>query len=315
VTVTEGPYEGFVGEEPEYEQMAAWGPQIGNTDLGAVVMLTREVDRLGMDCNEASWCVGWAMECFERGVFTATETGDLDLSWGNVEAAKELLNRIARREGYLGSTLADGVMRASKSVGGEAANWAVYAGKGVSPRGHDHRGRWPELFDSCVTNTSTIECTWGPYSTDMVDLPPVKDVFSHEELPAAHAAFNGVRLFDDCVGTCRLCSAHPKLVLACFNAATGWNWSLDDVFALGKRIVNLLRVFNFRHGMKAEDERPSKRYGSVPVDGPAQGKDIMAKWPWMVREYYRLMGWDETTGKPLPATLEKLGLGELVEAL
>jgi aldehyde:ferredoxin oxidoreductase len=38
VTVTEGPYKGFVGEEPEFELLAAWGPQIGNEDLGAVVM-------------------------------------------------------------------------------------------------------------------------------------------------------------------------------------------------------------------------------------------------------------------------------------
>ena len=43
VTVTEGPYTGYVGEEPEYELLAAFGPQIGNTDLGAVVMLANEV--------------------------------------------------------------------------------------------------------------------------------------------------------------------------------------------------------------------------------------------------------------------------------
>jgi aldehyde:ferredoxin oxidoreductase len=67
VEVTEGPYKGFVGEEPEYEQLAAWGPQIGNTELGAVVMLGREVDRLGIDCNEASWTIGWVMECYEMG--------------------------------------------------------------------------------------------------------------------------------------------------------------------------------------------------------------------------------------------------------
>ena len=313
VTVTEGPYRGFVGEEPEYEQLAAWGPQIGNTDLGAVVMLTREVDRLGMDCNEASWCVGWAMECFEKGVFTREESEGLDLTWGNVEAAKELLNRIAGREGYLGSLLADGVMRASGRVGGDAADWAIYGGKGATPRGHDHRARWSELFDTCLSNTSTLECTWGAYPTQMVDMPPVNDPFSSEELPTLHAKFNGLRLFDDCVGTCRLCAAHPKMVLDCFNAVTGWSWSLDDVFALGKRIVNLLRVFNLRHGLRPEDERPSKRYGSVPVDGPAKGKDIMAKWPAMVQSYYRLMGWDEKTGKPLPETLRRLGLNALIE--
>ena len=80
VTVTEGPYTGFVGEEPEYEQLAAWGPQIGNTDLGAVVMLANEVDKLGIDCNESGWVVGWAMECFDKGIFTVKETDGLDLS-------------------------------------------------------------------------------------------------------------------------------------------------------------------------------------------------------------------------------------------
>jgi aldehyde:ferredoxin oxidoreductase len=317
VTVTEGPYTGFVGEEPEYELLAAWGPQIGNTELGAVVMLTKEVDKLGMDCNEGSWVVGWAMECFAKGVFTKKETDGLDLTWGNVEAVKELLMRIARRQGYLGNLLADGVMRASKKVGGEAADWAIYGRKGTAPRGHDHRGstRWYELFDTCLTNTSTIESTWGGIHPKLVDMQEPSDHFSHEQVSTFNAKYSGIRLFDDCLGTCRFASPHPKLQLECFNAVTGWNWTLEDAFIVGRRIVNLLRIFNFRHGMKIEDERPSKRYGSVPADGPAQGKNIMEKWPWMVENYYRLMGWDPKTGKPLQETLEKLGLKELIKDL
>ncbi len=315
VTVTEGPYAGFVGEEPEFEQIAAWGPMIGNTDLGATIMLTREVDRLGMDCNEAAWAIGWAMECFAKGVFTLQETDGLDLTWGNVEAVKEFLGRVARREGYLGNLLAEGVMRASRAVGGEAAEWAVYTLKGVAPRSHDHRGRWIELFDTCMTNTSTIESSWAGIHTQLVDLPPHNNPFSHEEVFTLNAKFSGIRQFDDCLGICRLATPHPKTVLHCFNAVTGWNWSLDDAFTVGRRIINLLRVYDFRHGMRAEDERPSKRYGSIPADGPAQGRDILAKWPEMVQGYYRLMGWDEETGKPRPETLEELGLGELAGAL
>jgi aldehyde:ferredoxin oxidoreductase len=106
-----------------------------------------------------------------------------------------------------------------------------------------------------------------------------------------------------------------RFLLDAFNAVTGWNWTLQDAFTVGRRIVNLLRVFNFRHGMKVEDERPSARYGSVPVDGPAKGINIMEKWPWMVENYYKLMGWDPKTGKPLPETLEKLGLKELIKDL
>jgi aldehyde:ferredoxin oxidoreductase len=315
VTVTEGPYKGFVGEEPEYECLAAWGPQIGNTDLGAVVMLTREADRLGMDCNEASWSVGWAMECFEKGIFDIKATGRLALTWGNVEAVRELLNRISRREGYLGGLLAEGVMKAARKVGGEAADRAVHTLKGVTPRSHDHRGRWAEFFDTCLSNTSTIESTAGSIQPEMVDLPPLTDPFSHEQVSTLNARFNGIRQFDDCLGTCRFASPHPKLVLECFNAVTGWDWKINDAFAVGRRVVNLLRVFNFRHGMKVEHERPSPRYGSVPVDGPAQGKDIMEKWQWMVENYYTLMGWDAKTGKPLPETLEKLDLRELIKDL
>jgi aldehyde:ferredoxin oxidoreductase len=37
--VTEGPYTGFVGEEPEYEGIAAMSSQIGQSDPGATVML------------------------------------------------------------------------------------------------------------------------------------------------------------------------------------------------------------------------------------------------------------------------------------
>ena len=314
VTVTEGPYKGFVGEEPEYEQLAAWGPQIGNTDLGAVVMLTREVDKLGMDCNEASWTIGWVMECYEKGVFSKKDMDGLDMVWGNVEAVKTMLNKIATREG-IGDLLAEGVMRASQKVGGEATDWAIYTHKGCSPRGHDHRGRWAELFDTCLTNTSTLESTWGGVHPQLVDMPDVKDVFSHEEISTTNAMFSGIRVFDDCLGSCRIASPHPKAQLECLNAVTGWNLTLEDAFTIGRRVINQLRVFNFLHGMKKEDERPSRRYGSIPVNGPAKGKNIMEKWHWMLENYYSHMGWDPKTGKPLPETLKKLGLEELIEDL
>ncbi|MBW2308987.1 MAG: hypothetical protein JRG73_18855, partial [Deltaproteobacteria bacterium] len=84
--VTEGPYAGFEGEEPEYECMAAWGPQVGNTDPGAMVMLSNLTDRLGMDVNEAGWTIGWVMECYEKGTLTRDDLDGLDMRWGNVEA-------------------------------------------------------------------------------------------------------------------------------------------------------------------------------------------------------------------------------------
>ncbi|HOE17749.1 MAG TPA: aldehyde ferredoxin oxidoreductase C-terminal domain-containing protein [Syntrophorhabdaceae bacterium] len=316
VTVTEGPYKGFTAEEPEYEQLAAWGPQIGNTELGGVVVLANEVDNLGIDCNESGWVIGWVMECYEKGIFSKDDLDGIDMTWGNVEAVKAMLRKIAAREG-IGDLLSQGVMRASRKIGGEAADCAIYTMKGCTPRGHDHRGggRWAELIDTCLTNTSTLESIRGPLQPEIAGLPPVKDVFSHEEMSTVNAKLNGIAQFEDCLGICRLASPDPKLLLECLNAVTGWSLSFQDIFTIGRRVINQLRMFNFRHGMKKEDERPSKRYGSIPTDGPAAGRNIMEKWDYIVENHYRLMGWDIKTGKPLPETLKEMGLEDLIKDL
>ena len=99
------------------------------------------------------------------------------------------------------------------------------------------------------------------------------------------------------------------------NAITGWGFDIQEAMNVGRRIVNQLRVFNFRHGLNIDTEAPSIRYGSSPVDGPAQGKYIMPHWESLRRNYYQQMGWDGNTGKPLRETLEGLGLAHIFQYL
>ena len=310
--VTEGPYKGFKGEEPEYEGLAAWGSVIGNTDAGATVMLNQFNDEMGMDLNEAGWVVGWAMECYEKGVFTQKDLGGLDLKWGNVEAVKDLLKQIAHRQG-IGSLLAEGVKRASEKTGGEAAKWAIYTHTGAAPRGHDHRGRLCEMLDTCTSNTSTIEATRGGVNPDRLGYPPVFDKFSPWEVAAVNAKENGWLQFVDCLGICSFCCPNRDLTVQAANAVTGWNLDLKSSVRIGLRIVNLLRVFNLRHGLDPKNEKPSFRYSEVPKDGPNKGRVIQPYFDFMVRIYRELMGWDPDTGRPLPQTLKSVGLEELIE--
>jgi aldehyde:ferredoxin oxidoreductase len=310
--VTEGPYAGFKGEEPEYEGLAAWGSVIGNTDPGGTVMLNSFNDDMGMDLNEAGWTVGWTMECYEKKVFSRKDLDGLDLTWGNVEATKELLKKIAHRQG-LGNLLAEGVKRASEKTGGEAANWGVYTHTGAAPRGHDHRGRWCEMLDTCTSNTSTIEATRGGVYPERLGYPPVFDKFSPWEVATINAKENGWLQFVDCLGICAFCCPNRDLTVQCVNAVTGWGLDLKESTLIGRRIVNLLRVFNLRHGLKPEMERPSIRYSETPKDGPVKGKAIQPYFDFMVRIYREMMGWDPETGRPLPQTLKSVGLEELIE--
>ena len=87
---------------------------------------------------------------------------------------------------------------------------------------------------------------------------------------------------------------------------------MPDVLTIGRRIVNQLRVFNYRHGLDTALEVPSPRYGSTPVDGPVQKVSIAPHFQWMKSFYFELMGWDPKTGKPLPDTLKSLGLEKLI---
>ncbi len=316
IRVTEGRYEGFEGEEPEYEGLAGMGSQIGVSDAGAVVFLSNLADRLGMDVNESSWVIGWVMECFEKGILSTKDLDGLTMTWGNVDAVQTMLQKIAKREGF-GAILAEGVKRAAERVGKGSGDLAVYTLKGSSPRGHDHRGmgRWAEMMDTCFSNTSTIEATFGAGYPPQLGVPPVADPFSPQEVSTVNAKINGWRQFEDCLGTCRFCTPNAQLTVECVNAVTGWDLSVADAMTIGRRAINQLRVFNFRHGLTAEQEAPSVRYGSTPQDGPCQGKAIRPHWPDIAQNYYGLMGWDKKTGKPLPETLRALGLEELIKDL
>jgi aldehyde:ferredoxin oxidoreductase len=307
MTIPEGPYVGMEVEEPEYEQLAAWGPVIDNWDVFSAAMLSGVCDRLGLENNEAGWLTGWVMECYEKGYLTKEDTGGLELKWGNVEAVRQLLHMIARRQGF-GDLLAEGVMRASQKIGGDAAKCAIYTLKGNIPRGHDHRSRWGELFDTVVTNTGTLE------NSTQVMTPEAAGPGNWVATSTEEATNKGKMALDDSLGTCRFNSGMDMEISAeAVSAVTGWAFSPEEAFTVGRRTVNLMKAFNIRCGIGRDLDYPSTRYGSTPVDGPTKGISIMEHWEEMLDTYYRLMEWDVNTGKPLPDTLKKLDLAYVIK--
>lgn len=306
----DGPHAAYV-EEPEYEQMAAWGPLIGQSNVEATMMLSGLTDRLGLENNEAGWLTGWMMECFEKGWLTSKDTMGFELNWGDVEGVKKMLHMISNREGF-GDILAEGVKRASEWIGGPAAKAAIYTMKGNTPRGHDHRTRWAEMFDTSVSSTSTIETNTGSHSLGPETQGPANPL----KVSTAVAETKGLMQLEDSLGTCRFNTRmNLKHLSAAVAAATGWDFDGEEGMRAGRRAVNLMRAYNLRTGLGKEYDRPSARYGSTPVDGPSAGISILPHWEAMLRNYYALMGWDPDTGIPSTLTLEYLGIGHVNEDL
>ena len=310
VKIKEGPYAGLEAEEPEYENISTLGSNLGIMKADALIYLSYLADDLGVNVTEAGWVLSWLMECTERQLLGPTQK-DWALSWGDVNGVAAMLDTISNKKGEIGTLLAEGVMRASRSIGGDAALAAVCTEKGGSPRGHDHRARWTELIDTCVSNTGTIEATFGRRFPAALG-EPFADFFDAGNVAKTIGRINGWRQFEDAIGTCRFCTGDaPEQTVAAIAALTGMEMDIHDATRIGRRIVNLLRVYNCRAGLTKEMERPSERYGSTPVDGPARGKGILPQWEEIRATYYQNMGWDQE-GMPTEATLKEMGLADLV---
>ena len=107
----------------------------------------------------------------------------------------------------------------------------------------------------------------------------------------------------------------PDMLVGMLNAVTSWDFTWEEAMDVGRRAVNLLRATNNRRGYTPAVEAPSPRYGGKVTDGPNAGMHVVPVWDEMLDAYYEEMGWDRATGKPLPETLQKLGLADIIPDL
>ncbi|MHA1938199.1 MAG: aldehyde ferredoxin oxidoreductase family protein, partial [Candidatus Thorarchaeota archaeon] len=122
---------------PEYETIMAFGSNCLNNDIESVFHMGTRCDLLGMDTISCGKSIGFAMELYEKGIITKKDTDGLDLSWGNVDSMVELVEKIAKRDGF-GDVLSKGVRKAAEIIGGDAWMYAVHV-KGLEASGQDPR--------------------------------------------------------------------------------------------------------------------------------------------------------------------------------
>lgn len=312
---TEGQRKGYKADAAEYEGLANFGPNLLVKDPLDSMYLSSINDRMGMDLKECGFTISWALECYEKGYLTKQDTDGLDLTWGNVEAIEILLNRIARREGKFANMLADGIWRASEAVGGEARKWAVYT-KRHAPHAHD-----PRLM--IVLNQSVSDMGSFQGGNPMKAEPACG--LDQAVNPRDMAAFGwgmGMAskrtMWRDTMLVCMFCENKTSVerLVAVANAVTGIGYSPKEAMTVGHRANQLLRTFNLLAGMTPDDDIASYR---LMIDQPDGGsmKGVSQAWFFDIQKqnYYRGMGWDTETSKPLPETLKAVGLEELIPLL
>jgi aldehyde:ferredoxin oxidoreductase len=305
----------------EYETLSLMGPNCMIDDLGALCKANDICNRLGLDTIGAGAVIGFAMECYERGVITKEDTDGIELSWGNGDALVAMTEKIGRREGF-GAILADGAKLASERIGNGSEAWAIHVG-GQDMPAHDPRVSigygWGYQVDATparhtATQFKNEHDSRVPFATcNELKLPKPDGLDTTANAPLYATCSDLDRLWTS-AGLCIFAEVPETLPLAeVISAVTGWDFTLKEGLEAGRRIQTLRQAFNIREGVDTGAWKLPERL-TVPQDsGPKKGKKVDLKT--MKEKGYQALGWDPKTGKPLASTLEKLGLKELVGKL
>jgi aldehyde:ferredoxin oxidoreductase len=308
--VKEGEFAGAKAR-PEYESIGLLGPSCGINSMDAVIAANEKCDELGMDTITAGNLVALVMELFERELVSAEDNEDLEVRFGDGRALLHMLEYIAARRG-LGAIIADG----ARGIIQARPEWEPYIlhSKGLTFPAYDPRG-FHGMGLAYATSARGACHNVGGYTVSDELLKPKYDRYAVEGKGALVKLLQDNRAYVDSLGLCTVVrgayqftnSPAPATLLA----ITGYDFA-PHLMAIGERISNLERLILVREGIeRSNDTLPPRMREAVP-DGPATGHfiddDMLNS---MLGDYYALRGWDDT-GKPTPATLEKL---ELVEVL
>ncbi|PIU55897.1 MAG: hypothetical protein COS88_03610, partial [Chloroflexi bacterium CG07_land_8_20_14_0_80_51_10] len=315
VKVDSGPYQVDEGPGPEFQTCANFGLMLMNNNLEGVMKANELCNRYGLDTISCGSTIAFATECFENGLISKKDTDGIELKWGDIDAAIEMIHRIAKREGF-GDVLAEGTRAAARKIGGSASEYAIEV-KGMELPMHDPRGFHGQGLAQAISSRGgchldslhwLIEENFSHY--------PELGFAEHYEAQTSEGKAQMTIMSEDLAMLCNSgvicfyvmgCISSDDL-LDMLRVTTGFDYTREEALKCSERILCLKRGLSNLMGMKAEDDRLPKRLmtslESGPTAGSVPGMDLM------LREYYELRGID-SNGRPKKQKLIDLNLTDL----
>jgi len=285
------------------------GPNCGVDDPNAVIKGIELANTLGMDAISIGVVVGFAMECYEKGLITKEQTGGLELNFGNGSAMNALIKKIALRED-IGDVLAEGCKIAAEKIGGGSEKFANHI-KGLEMTGYEIRGLKTAALGYAVSRRGGDHQRHGSYSHDLkgtVDRYKAEPgrgalVMNDEDLYCI------LDSFIICKFTRGVWQGPYEELAEVYSLVTGIPMTADQMKKTGERISNLARLLNIREGLtRADDTLPYRAMHEPIPAGVSKGSYVtQAELDLMLDAYYEARGWDNQ-GVPGLAKLEELGL-------
>ncbi|MHA2012015.1 MAG: aldehyde ferredoxin oxidoreductase family protein [Candidatus Helarchaeota archaeon] len=325
--------DGFRFETFEANSFRSYASNLGITSLEGALNCHRVANSYGLDDDQLSAVIAWAVECYENGILTKEETDGMELRWGNHQNILLLIDKIAKRIGF-GDLLANGVFEASKIIGRNSEKYSVLVKKislmeaamrshkawalgiGTSAKGGGHLRGAP---------AQEMQQVPSEISKKLFDIDDISNPTEYKDKAKLVVWQERYKTIIDIMGICAIPTMwtdvnlfQPEDISDFYYLVAGESVSVEKLFEIGEKVHNLEKIFNILHAsFTRKDDLPPKKLVEIPVkEGPYKGEKLgLEDWNKMLDEYYVLHKWDKKTGIPGRKGLYELGLAELNDVL
>ena len=284
-----GPYKGetVIVDGPEYETLGGCGSNCGIFEPWAVLEINFYCDTYGLDTISFGTGTAFVMECYEAGILDKEKTGGLELTFGNAEAALELLHQVGRGEDF-GLIFGQGIRQMKdifaekfgadrqflEDIGMEAKgleyseyvtkeSLAQQGGYGLSNKGPQHDEAWLIFMDQVNNQIPTFEdkaeaLHYFPMWRTWFGLCGFCKVIWNDITPPDNALTDEPSKIPE----------HVQNYVEVFSGVTGREVTKEDLVAQSERVYQFQRVFNIRlgYGLRDHDAVPYRSQGPVTVE-------------------------------------------------
>ncbi len=296
----------LAGEGPEYENIWALGCDTNVDDMDAVIKASFLCNDYGMDPISFGATLAAAMEMYEKGYIDDQITG-MPLPFGSADALVAMTEATALRRGF-GKELAEGAKRLCEKFG----HPELFMGsKGMEFPAYDARAIQGMGLGYATSNRGGCHLKGYSVKAEILGVPYKMDPHATKGKAELQKKLQDSTGAIDASGICLFVGFGSELddLLPLLNAATGVDYTLDDLLKAGERIFNLERLWLLRAGFTGADDTLPERLLKEPIPyGPSKGE--VNRLHEMLPEYYRLRGWTEQ-GEPSAEKLAELGLDKL----
>ena len=290
----------------EYESMAMLGANLGLTDLRQAMEANETCNRLGLDTISTGALISYLMDGFENGDLDEDAIG-FSIRFGEADKVYALIRMMAHREGRIGQLLADGIDSCCRALGKATERHRRFAG-GLGIPAHLPRAKpgigFGYLHGPNPGDHMKAEHDWIASSPDDLNAFNVKVTSEPLALDAAKVdIFRATQIYYslvDCLSLCLFIFGPGNIyafddIVKMINAATGFDYTFDDLMQIGEAAIQLQRKLYIVFGGK-DDDMPAFMEQEIP-EGPTKGNRISRKDFAAARQhYYKIWNWDVSSG-------------------